>query len=46
MDNLDEQIHPVHKFSSKKVYNFFCSTEDREYTLVNLGLEPGRSSMV
>ena len=46
MDNLDEQIYLVYKLSSKKVYNFFCSTGNREYILVNFGSEPSKSSMI
>ena len=46
MDNLDKQIHLVYKFSSKKAYNFFCSTGNREYILVNFGSEPSKSSMI
>ena len=46
MDDLDRQMYLVQRFSSRKTSSSFCLIKDRRYTLVDLGLESGRKSMV
>ena len=43
--NLDRYIHLVYRFSSRKISSFFYSTGERGQTFVDLGSEPGISSI-
>ena len=45
MGDLERQIRPVHRFSSRKKSNFFCSTGDRGQTFDDLGSKPRMSLM-
>jgi len=46
MENLKDWICPVYKFSLKKMSSFFCSIEDKGYTLDDLGSNLEMSSIV